>query len=189
MGDGRSVQIRAVGTVAILSSLLSVGCGVRQYHMEWETGMSAWGEPESTSPDSVLFHTVSWENLLSEPTKHFPFSVRMPDGTMLKPEQFTLETLDTYGAEKIHYEQGAGRRIHFPDGWITIYVDSKEGLELVSVSFRRPGQGELPGDCAIAVGDASGGNVICLPTKRAKLVGVFGKPKREYSYVPRMEGI
>lgn len=113
----------------------------------------------------------------------------MPDKTMLLPEQFTQEVLDTHGAKEVHYEQGAGRRIHLPNGWITIYIDAKEGLELVSVSFRMRGQEELPGDCTVAVGDASGGNLICLPTQRANLVDVFGEPKREYSYVPRMEGI
>jgi hypothetical protein len=177
------MAIRISGQSAVLFSLLLIGCA-RQHHMDWETGMSAWGESELLDSDSVMFHTVSWENLLAEPTRHFPFSVRMPDGTMLLPGQFTLEKLDAHGAEEINNERGAGRRIHFPNGWITAYFDAKQGLELVGVSFRIHREEESEGDCQVAVGDATGDNVICLPTKRADLVDLFGEPKREYSYIP-----
>jgi hypothetical protein len=125
------------------------------------------------------------------------FSVRLPDGRVLKPNQLTVGTLrslgGTEGLGKDHPVPGAGgpgaRVLYFryPKGMFRAWFDPETNqLKFVEIARRRTSRRDslhvAIGNVQIAIGNRNGTKVVELPATRDELVELFGEPTSERSY-------
>lgn len=122
----------------VLIVALATGCS-RQHRLEWP-GLWASGESPLFSPGAALYTRIGFvEGDMSAPS----FSVRLPDGTLLSPDQFTIEELDARGAEDRYatspyhgrgaQPRGFARQLEHETGSIFAHFDEDGRLTAISV--------------------------------------------------------
>ena len=120
----------------VLIATLAVGCS-RQHRLEWP-GLWASGESPLFSPGAALYTRIGF----STGDTYAPISIRLPDGTLLSPGQFTIEALDALGAEDWYATdpdhgrgtppRGFARRFKYETGSVHAHFD--ENGQLIGVS-------------------------------------------------------
>jgi hypothetical protein len=111
------------------------------------------------------------------------FSVRLPGGRIIKPDEFTIAKLESHGATELK-PRSSGRplpekrptRWRIESGAGTLYASFDEQNRLQNISFNAH-----TGEGTVFVGDRNGRRLIPLPASRDELVKLFGEPKRESS--------
>ncbi len=122
----------------VLTITLVAGCS-RQHRLEWP-GLWASGESPLFSPEAALYTSTGF---FAEDMSAPQFSIRLPDGTLLSPDQFTLEALDARGAEDRYamspyhggtQPRGFARQLKYETG--SVYAMFDEDGELTAISVR-----------------------------------------------------
>lgn len=149
--------------------------------MDWY-GVHATGE--DTFWGGKSYTSLSWE-ADSEYHGHGPlFLIRMPNGSIVAPNQITIEFLDANGAEILRqYEPNrARRRLRYRNGFMNVsfYVDKS----LDAIYIRSPNGGIVHDSVPVSVISLDGSRTLLLPTTRDKLVEVFGEPAHEHISYP-----
>lgn len=133
----------------VLIVTLAAGCS-RQHRMEWP-GLWASGESPLFSPGAALYTSMGF----SGEDTYAPISFRLPDGTLLSPDQFRLETLDALGAEDSYATdsyhgrgtppRGFARRFKYETGSVYAHFDENGQLIGVSASTYLRRRSRVPG--------------------------------------------
>jgi len=146
----------------VLIVALATGCS-RQHRLEWP-GLWASGESPLFSPGAALYTSIGFfEGDMSAPL----FSVRLPDGTLLSPDEFTIEALDARGAEdryatSPHHGRGTpprgfAREFKYETGSVSAMFDEDGQLTWISVYLHLCRQGSwrevLFGTRTVSCGD------------------------------------
>lgn len=154
----------------VLMGAALVGCGY-DHTASW-TGVRASG---STWTGRALYKRVAWaaENL-GDLGDAPGFSVGLPDGSMLTPDQFTVEILDAKARPRPVY-------FTYPSGKLTVLFDEFDRPTVIQADGYPPLAGRPSGSSegGIAVGNREGSNLVQLPATRAQLIAVFGEPTLE----------
>jgi hypothetical protein len=163
----------------VLVTLL-VGCGIQRDHSILWPGARAsgityfGGEPK--------YDNIAWAVHLGDgpPT----FSVRLPGGQIIKPDELTIAKLKTLGATEWkprssvapHPAQRITTRWRIKSSAGTLSASFDDQNRLKSVDIRA-----LTDEGTVFVGDRNGQRMIPLPASRDELVELFGEPERENS--------
>ncbi len=171
-----NVQTRGL---LVLVTLL-VGCGIQRDYTSWWPGVYASG--------FTIFGADSKYNSIGWGSQHGvgpppAFSVRLPGGQIIKPDEFTIAKLESHGATEWR-PRGSRRplpgkrptRWQIKSGAGTLYASFDEQNQLQNISFSAH-----TGEGTVFVGDRNGRRLIALPASRDELVKLFGEPKRESS--------
>lgn len=175
----------ARGFFLLLLMVLLVGCQQTSHTLEWRGALATAHTLFGADPS---FHRVTWYGYRAGRCKSAvcstrpAFSVRFPDGKIIKPGEFTLARLKVHGAEERIRDGGTpvlpARRltstwmIKSDAGNLTAQFDEKGRLESISISVSS-------GEGRAAVGDRHGRRMVTLPATREELVEVFGEPESE----------
>jgi hypothetical protein len=108
------------------------------------------------------------------------FSVRLPGGRIIKPDEFTIAKLESHGAKKSFYVHPYDDKkwdrtnllIESGAGTLRASFDMQNRLRNFSISAHT-------GEGTVFVGDRSGRRLMPLPASRDELVELFGEPERE----------
>jgi hypothetical protein len=172
-----NVQTRGL---LVLVTLL-VGCGIqRDYTLGWPgvhaSGLTLFGGP-------LRYSRIGWGSQLGVGPPP-AFSVRLPGGRIIKPDEFTIAKLESHGATEWKprsYSRpnrplpGKGltyRRIESGAGTLLASFDQQNQLQNISLTAHT-------GEGTVFVGDRNGRRMIPLPATREELVKLFGEPEHE----------
>ncbi len=182
-----------------LTALLLVACVAacgNRHEMYWN-GVRADGE--SWFGGEASYKSVSWSRrapsvtidgqtgiadtvwLISEAQEILGarprFAIRLPGGTVLRPDQFTVEWLDAQ-AHRPGMIPGSSAIFDYPNGMLNASFDEYGQLTSIAVRFlgRRQDQ---PGGGGVAVADRNGTEQLPLPATRDQLVELLGEPALE----------
>lgn len=119
------------------------------------------------------------------------FSVRFPDGLIIRPGQFTMAGLSAAGAEK-WVRDGSELETRTPAShtrtrlqietdsvYLRALFDEKKALTSINIRGRTDGR-------QVEVGDRSGRRFVRLPASRDELIDLFGKPVQERHWDHRL---
>jgi len=161
---------RCVLFVVMVAAL--AGCD-RYSHTAYWSGVRAVGG--SWSGRGASYRGVDWHRrdptyvdaeILGDAPR---FSIRLPDGSVLTPDQFTVELLDA---------KARPRPVNFtyPSGKLTVWFDELGQLRSIEADTYDDSypSGSSEGD--VAVGNRDGTKLVQLPATRAQLVDIFGEP-------------
>ena len=145
---------------------------------------------KSSSQGTAVYDVVNWSPLpaaeSSEKEKilgNAPgFSDRLPDGSVLTPDQFTVELLNAGGP---FYQGGAMEaNFEYPNGSLHAYFDERSS-QLTSISVNE-GRTRHGAGSDVAIGNRDGTKLVVLPATRDELVELFGEPTLEDKQTRRM---
>ncbi len=181
----------------ILVVAVFTGCG-HSHELEWPD-LEAKGS--SDSGEEALYVNLKWRLCRSCGSDSRPaFSVRLPDGTVLTPDQITI---DRTGAGTLGGDYGDWRRVveydyatvrlrkveftYATGGWLKVEFvmddDAEHVRQVWAMGSRQPPASRrrkegFPGS-DLAVGNPAGTKLVVLPATRDELVELLGKPRRE----------
>ncbi len=163
----------------VLVTLL-VGCGIQRDYTSWWPGVRASGSTYFGADSKYI--SIGWGGIGSP-----AFSVRLPGGRIIKPDEFTIAKLESLGAKKSLYvhpdlDPDAQKKwirttkLRIESGAGTLRASFDEQNRLLSITINAH-----TGEGTVFVGDRSGRRMIPLPATREELVELFGEPERESS--------
>jgi hypothetical protein len=130
----------------------------------------------------VKFKTVYFELEEKDATE---FSLRMPDGRILRSSQLTSETIAEYLTpfkeltQETHASWADWSIIEYDLGQVRIYFEDDTPTRVNAISYKsfRAGQ-SVP-----AIGNRDGSKVFPLPIAEGELIKLFGKPTKSKTYL------
>ncbi len=173
-----NVHTKGLGLLVLVAHL--VGCGIqRDYAILW-SGVRAGGI--TYFGGDPKYNRIAWSSPLGDEPP--AFSVRLPDGQIIKPDEFTIAKLESFGVTE--WKPRSSGRPH-PAQPLTTYRRIKSGAGALYACFDEQNRlqgisiSAYTGEGTVFAGDRSGRRMIPLPASRDELVELFGEPKREYS--------
>ena len=170
--------------LVIMVVAVFTGCG-HSHELVWPD-LNAYGGSEPG--EEALYVNLFWRFrpvTASGGSNRPAFSVRLPDGTVLTPDQITIAR--TGATEVLSDPRDAvddrrrSAKFNYANGWLTVNfgIDGDaEQVQRVWASGRREAKEDIPGN-DLAVGNPNGTKLVVLPATRDELVELFGKPMRE----------
>ncbi len=171
------MNVQTRGLLLLLLVTLLVGCGIqRNYTLEWP-GVRASGF--TLLVGDPRYRRILWGGQSGEVPP--AFSVRLPGGQIIKPDEFTIAKLESHGATEWKPRSSGrplpGTRLTYrriESGAGTLYASFDEQNRLQNIHFSAS-----TGEGTVFVGDRSGRRMIALPASREELVKLFGEPEHE----------
>lgn len=150
------------------------GCGY-EHTADWPgVRASGWTWGSTTS-----YRQVAWN--ANETSGSAPgFSVRLPDGRVLRPSRLTVRKLVELGSPQENLDWDSGSRFFFryPKGQLTVLFNEFDQLRLIETMGWTHDKGA---GRDVAIGNRAGTRLVELPATRDELVAIFGKPTSESS--------